>query len=137
MPWLAFQAARAGRGRVNFGEIRADELEILGEKAVPAGHIDILLKQRVPLGSGPKIPVEVKTKKAQPKDLSQLRGYMDELRGECPIGLLIAGDFHKDVITAAKDADIKLVRYALAADLTQMPTFEEIHQGLTLDSLNA
>lgn len=121
---------------VNFDEIRADELEILGEKAVPAGHIDILLKQRVPLGSGPKIPVEVKTNKAQPKDLSQLRGYMDELRGECPIGLLIAGDFHKHVIAGARDADIKLVRYALAADLRQMPTFEEIHQGLILESLN-
>jgi RecB family endonuclease NucS len=121
---------------VNCEEIRAGDLEILGEKALPAGHIDILLKQRVPLGSGPKIPIEVKTKKAQPKDLSQLRGYMGELRGECPIGLLIASDFHKQVIAGAKDADIKLVRYALAADLTQTPTFEEIHQGLSLEYLN-
>jgi hypothetical protein len=121
---------------VNCEEIRAGDLEILGEKALPAGHIDILWKQRVPLGSGPKIPIEVKTKKAQPKDLSQLRGYMGELRGECPIGLLIASDFHKHVIADAKGSDIKLVRYALAADLAQTPTFEEIHQGLTLEPLS-
>ena len=121
---------------VNCEEIRAGDLEILGEKALPAGHIDILLKQRVPLGSGPKIPIEVKTKKAQPKDLAQLRGYMGELRGECPIALLIASDFHKHVIASAKDTDIKLVRYELTVDLTRTPTFEEIHQGLTLEPLN-
>jgi len=117
----------------SFEEIRASDLEILGDKALPEGHIDLLLKQRVPLGSGLKIPIEVKTKKAQPKDLSQLRGYMDELRAECPIGILVAGDFNKHVIGSAKDADIKLVRYALNADLTKAPTFEEIHQGLTLE----
>jgi RecB family endonuclease NucS len=121
--------------RLGIKEIRAGELEILGEKALPEGHIDLLLKRRVPLGSGLKIPIEVKTKKAQPKDLDQLRGYMDELRGECPIGILIADDFNKHLIGSAKDANIKLVRYALNSDLTKTPTFEEIHHGLTLESV--
>ena len=118
--------------RLSFDAIRAGELEILGEKALPEGHIDLLLKQRVPLGSGLKIPIEVKTKTAQPKDLAQLRTYMDELRGECPIGILIAGDFNKRVIGGAKNGAVKLVRYALNADLMKAPTFEEIHQGLSL-----
>jgi len=119
----------------SFEGIRPRELEILGEKALPEGHIDLLLKQRVPLGSGLKIPIEVKTKKAQPKDLDQLRGYMDELRGECPIGILIAGDFNRQVIGNAKDAKIKLVTYELNSDLTKTPTFEEIHNGLTLKAV--
>lgn len=119
--------------RLSFEGIRAAELEILGEKALPEGHIDLLLKQRVPLGSGLKIPIEVKTKTAQAKDLDQLRAYMGELRGECPIGILIAGDFNKRVIGSAKDAAVKLVRYTLNADLTKTPTFEEIHQGLSLE----
>jgi hypothetical protein len=119
--------------RLSFERIRAGEFEILGEKALPEGHIDLLLKQRVPLGSGLKIPVEVKTKTAQAKDLDQLRAYMDEMRGECPIGILIAGDFNKRVIGGAKDAAVKLVRYALDADLTKAPTFEEIHEGLALE----
>jgi hypothetical protein len=50
--------------RVSFEGTRAGELEILGEKALPEGHIDLLLKKRVPLGSGLKIPIEVKTKTA-------------------------------------------------------------------------
>jgi hypothetical protein len=119
--------------RLSFEGIRAGELEILGEKALPEGHIDLLLMQRVPLGSGLKIPIEVKTKTAQPKDLDQLRAYMDELRGECPLGILIAGDFNKRVMGSAKDAAVKLVRYAVNADLTKAPTFEEIHQGLSLE----
>jgi hypothetical protein len=36
--------------RVSFEGTRAGELEILGEKALPEGHIDLLLKKRVPLG---------------------------------------------------------------------------------------
>lgn len=58
---------------------------------------------------------------------------MGELRGECPIGILIAGDFNKRVVGSAKDAAVKLVRYALNADLTKAPTFEEIHEGLALE----
>jgi RecB family endonuclease NucS len=119
--------------RVSFEGTRAGELEILGEKALPEGHIDLLLKKRVPLGSGLKIPIEVKTKTAQAKDLDQLRAYMDELRGECPIGILIAGEFNKRIIGSAKNAAVKLVRYTLNADLMKAPTFEEIHEGLSLE----
>ncbi len=116
-------------------EIRAGELETLGEKALPEGHIDLLVKQRVPLGSGPRIPIEVKTKKAQSKDLYQLQGYVNELRGECPIGLLIAADFNKSVAREAKGLGIGLVRYTLNSDLKTALAFEEIWQGLTLEPL--
>lgn len=114
-------------------DLRADALEILGEKALPQGHIDLLLKQRVPLGSAVKIPIEVKTNRAEPKDVVQLSGYTNELAGECPFGVLVAADFTKSAADKALKARMKLVQYRLRADLKQTPTFDEIAEGLTLE----
>lgn len=121
--------------RLNSVGAQAGALEILGEKALTQGHIDLLLKQRVPLGSALEIPIEVKMNRAQPEDLSQLRGYMDELLGECPIGVLVAADFNKHAVRKAADVGIRLVRYALNLDLKKTPTFDEIYQGVTLEPL--
>lgn len=118
--------------KLEFSQVAAADIEVLGEKAIPNGHIDILLKRRAPLGSDTKIPIEVKTQKAQPKDLDQLISYTDELRAECAMGVLLAHDFHKAVVARAPGTNIKLVRYELTADLRGMVTFEEIHRGLTL-----
>jgi len=116
-------------------DIAAVDLEILGEKALAQGHIDLLLKQRVPLGSSIKIPIEVKTKKGQSKDVAQLEGYMDELRGECPVGVLVAADFKKQETAGAARDQVKFVQYRIDADLKMSPTFEEIYEGLTLQAL--
>ncbi len=121
--------------RLDLGAHLANALEILGEKALPQGHIDLLIKQRVPLGTTLKIPIEVKTKKTQPKDLAQLRAYMNELRGDCPTGILIAADFGKGAVREAANFGFKLVRYTLGSDLKQAATFEEIANGLTLEPI--
>lgn len=110
----------------------AEDLEVLGENALPEGHVDLLLKQRIPLGSSLKIPIEVKTNRAQSDDLVQLKGYMDGLHGDCSRGILIALDFSKEVLRDAPALSIDLVSYRLAADLKQTPTFDDILQGLTL-----
>jgi len=120
---------------VNFVATHTTELEILGEKALTQGHIDLLLKQRVPIGSSLKIPIEVKTAKANQDDVAQLLGYMDELLEECPIGILIAADFNNQAVGRARDVGIRLVRYGLNTDLKKPATFEEIQQGLTLEPL--
>jgi hypothetical protein len=117
---------------LEMSQVVAVDLEILGEKALPQGHVDILMKQRVPLGSALQIPIEVKTKGAKEKDLYQLRAYMDELAGECATGILLAADFGKKVLAKAADIGVQLVRYSLNADLKMTPTFEEICQGLSL-----
>jgi hypothetical protein len=121
--------------RLNLSGERADGLEILGEKALMQGHIDLLIKQRAPLGTTFKIPIEVKTNKAQPKDLSQLGAYMDELRDDCQTGVLVAANFAKSCARKAADNRIKMVRYTLKSDLKQTPTFEEISDGLGLEVL--
>ena len=115
--------------------ITVGELEILGEKALTQGHIDLLLKERVPIGSSTKIPIEVKTKKGRAKDILQLQGYMDEMRGECPAGLLIAADFAKQGFAIPSDCQIRLVRYAMKTNLQLSPTFEEIYESLVLEPL--
>lgn len=129
---LADLLARLGQTNVE-----AAGLEVLGEKAFPQGHVDLLLKDRVPLGIGLKIPIEVKVNRAQTKDLLQLRGYMDEIGSECPFGLLIASDFNKRILKAAHNNAIKLIRYRLTSDLKQAPTFDEISTGLMLEPLTS
>jgi len=116
----------------NLSEELAGGLEVLGEKALTQGHIDLLLKQRVPIGSSLKIPIEVKTAKANLEDLAQLRGYMDELLEECTTGILIAAEFSKDTIRSAPEKGIHLVQYGLDVNLKQASTFEEISAGLNL-----
>jgi hypothetical protein len=111
----------------------ADAFEVLGEKALTQGHIDLLLKERVPAGSGVMVPIEVKTGRAQPEDLIQLRGYMEELRGECPAGILVAADFTKGTAAQANESGVRLARYRLNVDLSRAPRFDEICQGLSLE----
>lgn len=117
----------------SLANVEPSALEILGEKALTQGHIDLLLKERVPLGSAVKIPIEVKMNKAQSADIDQLRGYMDELLGESPVGFLIASSFSKDAVAKAAHCGIKLFRYALSSDLKTACTFEEIYRGMTLE----
>lgn len=114
-------------------DLEAEALEVLGEKAFPQGHVDLLIKQRVPLGIAPRIPIEVKVNRAQQNDLLQLRNYMDEIGPECPFGMLIASDFNKATLAGAHGKRIKLVKYRLSSDLKQAPAFEEITAGLTLE----
>ena len=116
-------------------QIVATDFEVLGEKALPQGHVDILLKQRTPIGSAAKIPIEVKTNEAKEKDLEQIRGYMDELRGECPTGVLLAAGFGKRVLSRVTSSGVRLLRYELNVDLKKAPTFEEICRGLILESI--
>jgi len=122
--------------QLDFAGAQASALEILGEKALTQGHVDLLLKQRVPIGSAVKLPIEVKARRAQPEDLAQLRAYMDELLDECPMGVLVAADFNKKVVRDAEGLGIRLVRYTLDSDLKKSASFEEIWEGLTLQALD-
>lgn len=115
-----------------FESLSVDDFEVLGEKALSQGHVDILIKQRFPIAQSLKIAVEVKIKKAQRKDLVQLKGYMDELGDECIGGVLIAQSFPKSVIHEASKQNIRLVRYELNTIWHSPKSFEEICQVLTL-----
>jgi len=117
---------------IGFENLAADGLEVLGEKALSQGHVDILIKDRVPIAQARKIAIEVKMKEAQPKDLRQLRGYMDELGEECIGGILIAQSFVKSIVRQASDLNIRLVRYNLNLDWSDPRGFDDILSSIVL-----
>lgn len=90
----------------------AEIFEVLGEKAFPEGHVDILVKEATPIGVTRKIIIEVKTSAATRQDLNQLKTYTEEIGDECIAAVLIARDFSPSIIKMAKDKQIKLVSYA-------------------------
>lgn len=134
--WLSDQSNFAKFLSINgFGELSPDQLEVLGEKALSYGHVDILIKDRVPIAQAKKIIAEVKMNEAKPKDLKQLKGYMDELGRECVGGILIAKSFTKSVINEAYKQNIRLIRYELHLDLQSPKRFDEICEDLVLKPL--
>ena len=93
--------------------LQVSGLEVLGEKAFPEGHVDLLIKRRVPIGIDSKAVVEVKLKRASRNHVTQLREYMDQLGSECAGGVLVAADFGNRIAKLASDQGIACVRYEL------------------------
>ncbi|MCX8022547.1 MAG: endonuclease NucS [Syntrophorhabdaceae bacterium] len=79
-------------------KLQAKDFEVLGEKALPEGHVDILIKDAVPTGFSRKIVIETKLNKALIKDIAQIKSYIEELGDECIGGFLIAKDFPKKAL---------------------------------------
>jgi len=96
------------RLELNYG---AEDFEILGEKAIPEGYVDIFLKLKHPVGTNKYILIEVKTNKAGEKDLDQLRGYLSEFENDSSAnGILIAKDFSKKNMTKCENT--LLIKYS-------------------------
>jgi RecB family endonuclease NucS len=93
-------------------ELAADSLEVLGEKAFQEGHVDILIKEKTPIGLSRKIIAEVKSRQGTIRDIEQLKGYMGELGEECVSGVLIASTFSTEVLKTAPSMGIKPFVYS-------------------------
>ena len=114
-----------------------DKLEVLGEKAIAEGHIDILIKEATPMGISRKIIIEVKTGLAKLQDISQLRMYLDELGNECVAGVLIARNFSRKVLEEARKQGIITFEYKLDIMDNGIPvTFREIKENIRLIKIN-
>jgi|Deesub1362A_J573_1020465.scaffolds.fasta_scaffold02719_4 hypothetical protein len=50
------------------------DLEVLGEKALAEGHIDLLVKEAIPVGFSKKMIIEVKTSSGTIGDVTQVKG---------------------------------------------------------------
>lgn len=85
-----------------------EEFEVLGEKALPEGFVDIFIKLKHPTGRNKYILVEIKTGKANKKDIIQLKNYLGEFGNEAVGGVLIAKDFPKHSI---EDSKIIMIKY--------------------------
>jgi len=109
-----------------------ESLEILGEKALSEGHVDLLIKESVPLGKSKQILVEIKTGSSSKKDVDQLKEYVDEVGDECAGGILIASKFSKKIKEYAQENRISLVAYNIPLDFDTLVTFEQISERLQL-----
>lgn len=118
-------------------DVSAKELEVLGEKAFPEGHVDILIKESAPVGISRKIIIEVKTGVANRQDLNQLRSYTDEIGDECVAAVLIADKFQKSVVKDAQSCRVRLVSYSFKeASMRDLITFDDLFMGFCLKELN-
>jgi len=117
---------------ISVDEVKAEKLEVLGEKALPEGHIDIFIKEAVPIGESKNIMVEIKVGEAAKKDFEQLEGYLREFGSECLRAVLIAKDFGGKTVTAFKDKIIPL-KYMLSCDLSIPRNFQELVKHVKLE----
>jgi len=101
-------------GGAGVGGLDADKLEVLGEKAFPEGHVDILIKEATPLGMSRKVVVEVKLGRATNADAQQLSLYMERLGEECAGGVLVAGSVGSRIRNAASGLGIACMTYGIA-----------------------
>lgn len=86
-----------------------EEFEVLGEKALPEGFVDIFVKLKHPAGKSKYILVEIKTGKAVRKDVIQLKNYLSEFGNEVIGGVLIAKEFPRRPV---EDVTVLPVQYS-------------------------
>ena len=106
-----------------------EELEVLGEKALAEGYVDILIKRARPRGKNLMIAVEVKLGRAGRREMEQLRRYMEELGEECRAGVLLAERLSGD----SPPEGVHPVRYSFGLNLSQPHTFQELQHALSLE----
>ena len=116
-------------------ELQPDHLEILGEKALQEGIVDILIKELTAVPASRKIAVEVKTNIATMEDLLQIRAYVNTLGKECLVGVLIAGGFRKQVIASAQDKNICLFKYDVSFSNSGSASFENLIENFRLSKV--
>lgn len=115
---------------INVNFLNSKNLEVLGEKALPEGHIDLLIKEAVPIGILRNIIIEVKFGTATKKDFEQLIFYINEFGEECMKGVLIAKDFSKKVVK--KYFQVSPIVYSLN-DFDKPKSFSELLKSLKLE----
>jgi hypothetical protein len=116
--------------------LRVEDFEVLGEKALSEGHIDLLIKDRVPTGYSRKVIVEVKTGKTRPQDIVQLENYLNEIGSECLGGILIAKDFPRKIQQESEIEGIKCFAYSFGTmDRMQKHSLDDLKSIFQLTNI--
>ncbi|MGB9780537.1 MAG: endonuclease NucS domain-containing protein [Caldanaerobacter sp.] len=111
----------------------AEDFEVLGEKALSEGYVDILIKDRTPVGYSRKIVLEIKTGSAKSKDIEQLENYTKEIGEECVAGVLIAQKFSRNLKQECEKRGIKPFVYTFGQiERSRKYTLEDLKQKLQL-----
>jgi len=121
--------------QLGLSELAGIEFEVLGEKAIEEGHIDLLVKEARPKGSAKQMLIEVKLGRSSKDDVDQLQSYMDEIGDECVAGVLIAEHIPQKVISPPVQ-NIHFWRYEFdGIDLKEPHTFEELLSVIRISPL--
>jgi hypothetical protein len=114
------------------GPVAEPPLEVLGEKGIPEGIIDILLKNPHPAGQMIQFVVEVKTTRPGRGEGGQLGRYMDVLGRDCKGGIMLAPEF-----PSSRTPRVPRVRYARynfdEISLNEPRSFEELGRALRIE----
>jgi len=119
---------------VGLHDLEANDFEILGEKALPEGHIDMLIKDSKPIGISRQIVIEIKTGVVNTKDVKQLKKYIDEIGNECVAGILIGAKSSKKTLQEASNEKIIICFYSFR-DIykNSVTSFEELISKLVIN----
>lgn len=116
-----------------FDDLLDREVEILGERALPEGHLDLLVKDARPVGESVQLPIEVKLNRCSDEDVEQLREYVEQLQPECPGGALVAERVPGSV--EAPD-DVRFVEVSFGdLDLSDPQPYNRMADSLALDAV--
>jgi len=88
-----------------------ETFEVLGEKALPEGFVDMVIKHKHPEGQDKLLLVEVKTGTATSKDVAQISNYLHILGEDAVGGILVARKFPKKACEQLPQ-HIHLVKYS-------------------------
>ena len=108
---------------VDLLSLRDQQLEVLGERALAEGHVDVIVKEATPIGTSSMIAIEVKMGAAQTSHVDQLRQYVDSIGGEGRGGVLIASKVSPKVISYAKEKGLEILLYRLDVE-SKEPSFD-------------
>lgn len=113
--------------------IDSSKSDVLGEKALPEGHVDILVNESIPIGKTSNVVIEVKPNNLRLQDVAQVEQYSQVLGSECVSAILIARHFPKKVMLEAKNKGIKTLIYEISnIEQSEPLTFDEIVSRLKL-----
>jgi hypothetical protein len=106
--------------------------EVLGERALERGYVDLLIKEAEPCGEMKQIVIEVKSGIVVEKDIKQLLSYMEEIGKECIAGMMIAKGVSKKVLRYSS-RNLHFWQYTFeGVDLSEPHTFEELLSRIRL-----
>ncbi len=112
-------------------KLEASQLEVLGEKALPRGYVDMLIKETIPAGLSRKIIVEVKKERALERDFRKVLQYRGEVGRECVAAVIIARKTSNSLRRRFKQ--VSFVRYSIKDVLQRKFTFEELVNALEFE----
>lgn len=121
---------------VGVTQLKLGSLEVLSERAFPEGHVDLLVKEAVAMGSARQIVIEVKAGTVSPADIRQVLAYRALIGAECVGCLVIGKAFQKSALELALASAVTLARYSFNGFTSgDVYTFEELLKAFHLEYL--